>query len=232
MNNTKNKIPPRVPEGESIVEEPEFTMEELNQAFKKRMKEYQHFVDFIIDDLKIKENSKILEIGPGPAWISILLVKKKPSIKLIGLEISEDMISIARQNIKNEGVEDRIEFIKGDAKNMVDIKNNSFDAVITHDSLHHWEDPIAVFNEISRVLKKDGIFYISDGRRDLGIGAKIIFQIAKLIVPKNIRYYWKTSIMAGYTPEELEEILNKSNLQDLYQINTDIFDLSVHNKIL
>ncbi|MBN1214953.1 MAG: class I SAM-dependent methyltransferase [Candidatus Lokiarchaeota archaeon] len=229
MSKTKN-IPPRVPEGEALVEEPDFTIEELNQAFKKRIKEYTRFVDYIINDLKIKDNSKVLEIGPGPAWISIVFVKKKPLINLIGLEISDDMIQLAKENIKNEAVEKHIEIIKGDAKNMKKFEDNCFDVVITHDSLHHWEDPIMVFNEIERVLKNDGIFCIADGRRDLGLGAKLIFQIAKFVVPKNIRYYWKTSIMAGYTHKEITEILDQSNLKNKYLVKTDLFDLIIHNK--
>ena len=95
----KKIIAPRIPEGEAIVDEDDLSMEQINEEFKKRMKEYKNFVRFIIEDLKLKDNSKVLEIGPGPAWISIILVREKPTISLTGLEISEDMIRLAKQNI-------------------------------------------------------------------------------------------------------------------------------------
>ncbi|MFW9988440.1 MAG: class I SAM-dependent methyltransferase [Candidatus Odinarchaeota archaeon] len=230
MSTIRKKIQPRIPEGESIDDEPEMTIEVLNEEFKKRMREYRNFVDFILNDLKLKNYSKVLEIGPGPAWISIILVKKNPTIHLTGLEVSRDMIRIAKQNIKDENLDANLKFIKGNAKDMSMLENNSFDAVISHDSLHHWEDPIAVFNEISRVLKDNGVLCIGDGRRDIGLGAKIIFQIAKLFISKKISYYWKTSIMAGYTASELKELLNQTDLKGKYNIKTELFDITVYNK--
>jgi len=231
MNKIKDrKVHPRVPEGEEIEDQEEMTMEQLNSEFKKRMNEYKRFANFILKDLNLKNNSKVLEIGPGPAWISILLVKGNPSISLTGIEISKDMIRVGKQNVKDENVEENIIFKNGNAKNLSMFDSNSFDAVICHDSLHHWEEPLEIFNEIARVLKKDGILCIGDGRRDLGLGAKIIFTIARLFVSKKIHYYWKTSIMASYTPSELVKMLNQTNLKGRYEIIADLFDIIIHNK--
>ena len=224
------KIPPRVPEGESIEDHEEMSMEELNKEFKKRMREYKHFAEFILDDLNLKDYSRVLEIGPGPAWISIIIVKKNPTIQLTGLEISKDMIRVANQNVKDEKVEDNIKFVNGNAKNMSMFEDQFFDAVITHDSLHHWEEPLQIFNEIARVLKNDGVLCIGDGRRDIGIGAKIIFNLAKLFISKQISYYWKTSIIAGYTPSEVRDMLDQTDLKGRYEIKADLFDIVIHNK--
>jgi len=224
------KVPSRVPEGEGIEDHEEMSMEELNREFKKRMREYKHFVDFIVKDLNLQDHSKVLEIGPGPAWISIIMIKQNPTVHLTGLEISKDMIRVAKQNIKEANVEKNITFVNGNAKDMSMFNNNSFDAVISHDSLHHWEEPLQILNEIARVLKDDGILCIGDGRRDIGIGAKIIFNLAKLFIPKQMSYYWKTSIMAGYTPIEVTKMLDQTNLKEKYALKTDLFDLIIINK--
>ena len=224
------KIPPRVPEGESIEDHEEMSMEELNKEFKKRMREYKHFAEFILDDLNLKDYSRVLEIGPGPAWISIIIVKKNHTIQLTGLEISKDMIRVANQNVKDEKVEDNIKFFNGNAKNMTMFEDQFFDAVIAHDSLHHWEEPLQIFNEIARVLKNDGVLCIGDGRRDISIGAKIIFNLAKLFISKQISYYWKTSIIAGYTPSEVRDMLDQTDLKGRYEIKADLFDIVIHNK--
>ena len=110
-------------------------------------------------------------------------------------------------------------------------EDQSFDAVISHDSLHHWEKPLQVFNEIARVIKPNGILCIGDGRRDLGLGAKIIFKLAKLFISKQISYYWGTSIMAGYTPIEVNDMLDKTDLKGKYEIKADLFDIVIHNKL-
>jgi ubiquinone/menaquinone biosynthesis C-methylase UbiE len=231
MSQTKSKkINPRIPEGEAILDQPELSMEQLNEEFKRRMREYRHFVKFILDELKVKSFSKVLELGPGPGWISILMVKENPTLNVAGLEISEDMIRIANKNVDEEAVQNNIMFIHGDAKDMNQISNHSYDVVISHDSLHHWDNPSSVFNEIIRVLKSNGIFCIKDGRRNIGFRAKLIFNIIKLFIPKIMSYYWKTSIMASYTPQEIQEILDKTALKDKYDIKLDLFDIIIHNK--
>ncbi len=225
------KIPPRVPEGEAIIDMPELSMEELNEEFKKRMREYRNFVKFILYKLNVKDNSKVLEIGPGPAWITIIMAQENSTLKITGLEISEDMIRVANKNIEAEGVKDQIEFIQGSAEDMHQFDVNSFDVIITHDSLHHWDEPEKIFNEIARVLKPNGIFCIGDGRRDIGLGARLIYNVMKLRLPKEISYYWKTSINAGYTPEEISEILDKTDLKNKYKVIPDLFEILIINKL-
>ena len=95
------KIVPRIPEGEAILDQPELTMEELSESFKKRMWEYRQFVKFLIKDLSIKDYSKVLEIGPGPGWITILLAQANPTLKITGLEISEDIARKVLEHIKS-----------------------------------------------------------------------------------------------------------------------------------
>ena len=145
MSKSKTKIlPPRVPEGEAIKDMEELSMENLNKEFKKRMWEYRGFAKFILYDLNLEDHSKVLEIGPGPAWISIIIVKENPTIYVTGIEISNDMIRIAKKNVKEEKVEQNFKFIQGNAKDMSIFDDNSFNGVITHDSLHHWEEPIKI----------------------------------------------------------------------------------------
>ena len=105
--------------------------------------------------------------------------------------------------------------------------DKSFDVVFGNGTLHHWENPIKVFNEISRVLKSDGVFCISDGRRDIGLGAKVIFHIVKGFIPKFMRIGWKTSINAGYTPKELTQLLNQSNLENKYELKSHLFKTAI-----
>jgi len=41
-------------------------------------------------------------------------------------------------------------------------EDNSFDAVISHDSFPHWEEPLQILNEIARVLKDTSVLCIGD----------------------------------------------------------------------
>ena len=94
---------------------------------------------------------RILEIGPGPAYLSIEL-SKIGRFQIIGLDISETMIDIAERNVKKAGIKN-ISFKLGDAADMP-FGDEMFDFVVSNALLHHWREPVKVFNEIHRVLKK------------------------------------------------------------------------------
>ena len=92
-----------------------------------------------------------LEIGPGPGYLGIDWLKKTSNTFLKGLDISADMLEVATKNAKEFGVDQRVEYFLGDAKQMR-FEDNMFDVVFTNGSLHEWSDPKSVLNEIYRVL--------------------------------------------------------------------------------
>ena len=76
------------------------------------------------------------------------------------------MIAIAQRNAGEYGLADRVEYVKGDARNMP-FEDAYFDAVFSNGSLHEWAHPEDILNEIARVLKPGGRYCISDLRRDM-----------------------------------------------------------------
>jgi ubiquinone/menaquinone biosynthesis C-methylase UbiE len=151
-----------------------------------------------------------LEIGPGPGYLGLDWLKKTEETRLKGLEISEAMISIAQSNSAEYGFLDRVEYVKGDAQRMP-FEDNYFDAVFSNGSLHEWVHPEDILNEIARVLKPKGKYYISDLRRDINILAKRFLWL--MCQPKNMRPGLITSINAAYLPTEIETMLPKTRLQ-------------------
>ena len=114
--------------------------------------EYRKLNAFVMAELRLNPRGRILEIGPGPGWIGIWLAKQLPGSEIVGFELSPDMIRIAEQNRADEGVEN-VRFVQGDAADLSRFEAASFDAVVSNGSLHHWLDPVVVFDEVARVLK-------------------------------------------------------------------------------
>lgn len=132
-------IKPRIPEGGAIEDNSEMTMEQYSEIMKKQLgREYIRFADNVISKVNPAVNSTVLEIGPGPGWAGINLLKKRKDLKLAGLDASPDMIRVASENAVREGFPD-IEYIHGSGENMSRIKDGQYDLVISRDSLHHWE---------------------------------------------------------------------------------------------
>lgn len=157
------------------------------------------------------DKGSALEIGPGPGYLGLEWLKGTKDTVLNAIEISPDMIKMAETNAKKYGLENRVKYVKSDAQQMP-FGNNMFDAVFTNGSLHEWSQPLEIFNEIHRVLKPQGKYFISDLRRDM---SKLIKWFLWLMTkPGEIRPWLLSSINASYTVDEMQSIISQSNLKD------------------
>jgi ubiquinone/menaquinone biosynthesis C-methylase UbiE len=120
------------------------------------------------------------------------------------------MIALAQRNSAEYGFLNRIEYVKGDAQRMP-FEDNYFDAIFSNGSLHEWAHPEDILNEIARVLKPRGKYYISDLRRDMNIIAKGFLWL--MCQPKKMRPGLITSINAAYLTTEIETMLAKTRLK-------------------
>jgi ubiquinone/menaquinone biosynthesis C-methylase UbiE len=162
-----------------------------------------------------------LEIGPGPGYVGLEWLRHTESTTLTGCEISPAMLRLSITNAADYGLTGRTRYVESNGMCMP-FENCAFDAVFSSGSLHEWENPIQVFDEIYRVLKPGGLFCITDMRRDVSpILARLIYVSVK---PKEIRPGFITSLNASYTPKELEEILRQSLWKNA-SVQKDFFGL-------
>ncbi len=155
------------------------------------------------------DSGTALEISPGPGYLGLDWLSKTEGTKLVGLDISEEMLKRSRANAISEDLEDRAEYVHGDACSMP-FEDESFDAVFANGGLHEWGDPIAVFDEIARVLKPAGRYCITDLRRD---ASRLLVGTMRLFIRgKAMRDGLLSSVHAAYTPEEAAELAARSNL--------------------
>lgn len=150
------------------------------------------------------QSGKILEVGPGPGYVSVETARLLPGVKVVGLDVSETMIEIATRNADEYGVSEQVEFRQGDASRMP-FEESTFDFVISGGSLHHWKEPTQVFREIHRVLRPGGRALIDDLRRDASKE-----NVRKWVVCHDSRFMrWgaRHSFSEAYTAREVEDIL-------------------------
>lgn len=108
----------------------------------------------------------IIDVGTGPGRLPIEIAKQVENAKVFGIDLSQDMIKIAKRNADREGVGDRVKFKVGSAYD-TGFENNSIDLVVSTETMHHLSKPLNAFNEMYKILKRGGEVWLFDGRKDV-----------------------------------------------------------------
>lgn len=192
---------------------------EYGAETKKFPVEFQGTLQYLASQFDSTQPAEVLEIGPGPGWMAILLAKSHPAVRITGIDVSHAFVELANSNARNEGVADRVKFCVGDAATMSEFCDQSFDVVMSHQSLHYWNPPEQVLDQIARVLKSTGIFCISDDRRDMNWRGKLQVLLGRCSLSRRIGSSWLRSVRGCLTSEEAAAALAKSQLRDRGQIS-------------
>ncbi len=127
---------------------------------RKDLGEFERLAQKLAKDLP--GNARVLEIAPGPGYLSVALAKLGP-FKIAGLDISQSFVQMASQYARREGVVAR--FIHGSASD-IPLEDGLFDLIVCRAAFKNFSEPLKALNEMHRVLKPGGKAIIIDLRKD------------------------------------------------------------------
>ena len=107
----------------------------------------------ILELSEVKNGAKILDIGTGTGILISYLLEKSPS-KLVGVDVSEKMIEVARKKYKDKNVK----FIVSD---IMDFNEDKYDYIFIYSAYPHFKDKEKLFEHLSKLLNNDGKIVIA-----------------------------------------------------------------------
>jgi ubiquinone/menaquinone biosynthesis C-methylase UbiE len=119
---------------------------------------YQAIHKRLLTKVELSPHANILDLGCGTGRLLDRLATHFPEITATGLDLSPQMLRVARQNNRHRP---RLIYLEGNAENLP-FAEEQFDAVFNTISFLHYPQPDEVLKEVARVLSPGGKFYLVD----------------------------------------------------------------------
>ena len=154
----------------------------------------------VIELLDLRVGTTLCELGCGSGWLCRLIARQGAAV--VGYDISPGMISIAREQAEQEGLEIRFEVADME---MLE-PDQVFDACLIYDALHHSSRPDLVFATARRALRPGGRLLLSEPNwmhRFGGRNAAARYGVTE----------------TGYTPHRLKRLLRDAGFDRVERLH-------------
>ena len=146
---------------------------------------------------------KILDVATGTADFAIAATKMK-EVQIIGIDISEKMLEIGKNKIKQKGLENLIKLQLADSENLP-FESGSFDGITAGFGVRNFENLQLGLSEMCRVLKEGGIAVILEPSKPKAFPVKQIYSAYfHYILPFLGRLISKDNRAYNYLPESVD----------------------------
>lgn len=168
-----------------------------------------------IQQLAPYQPQTILDIATGTGDFAILAAEMLHPSRLIGADISEGMMNIGREKVKEQGLQDIISFEKEDCT-ALSYSDDSFDAVTAAFGIRNFADLDQGLKEMCRVLKKGGHLSIVELTSPVSFPMRQLFHIyAHTVLPIYGRLISKDPSAYSYLTKTIEAFPQSEQMVDI-----------------
>ncbi len=177
-----------------------------------------------VDALGKHQPQQILDIATGTGDFALLLAKRLKPQHIVGADISEGMMAVGREKVKEEGLQNVISFQYEDCMQL-SFPDGSFDAVTSSYGVRNFQNLDKGLQEMQRVLRPGGHLLIVELTPPPSFPMKQLFWLyahvvmpllGRLISHDDSAYtYLPASMEAFPQPEQMEGILRKAGFAEV-----------------
>ncbi len=156
-----------------------------------------------------------LDLGCGPADITVRFARAYPRCRVQGVDGAEAMLVHGRERIAREGLGGRIQLVQGYLPRAV-LPRSRYEALISNSLLHHLAEPVVLWNAIKRHAMPGAPIFVMDLLRPADRNAALaLVEEYAANEPTVLRHDFYHSLLAAYTIEEVVRQLALANLLEL-----------------
>jgi len=156
----------------------------------------------------------VLDLGCGPADVTIRFAKANPGWRFHGVDGSPAMLKCGRAALKRRPVlARRIRLIKGFIPSLA-LPRKTYDVILSSSLLHHLPDPQALWNVIRRHSRAGTLVFVADLLRpdSRARGRSLVSRYARG-APEVLRHDFFNSLLAAFTLREVREQVDQAGLR-------------------
>jgi ubiquinone/menaquinone biosynthesis C-methylase UbiE len=200
------------------VPEPEL-MNDAAQAQAYALADFSEPHDFFVAQFRARfprhAPRRVLDLGCGPADVSLRFARAHPRCTLLGIDGAEAMLRHGRAAVAGAGLAGRISLVRGylpEARPPA----RAFDTVISNSLLHHLRDPHALWSTLAHAAAPGAAVYVMDLMRPASRAAarSLVAAHAGGEPAVLVRDFYH-SLLAAYTPAEVRTQLVRAGLSRL-----------------
>ena len=149
---------------------------------------------------------KIMDVATGTGDLAIAMAKRVDRTQILGVDLSEEMLAVARKKIQKQGLEERIMLEKGDAENLAMVSSESLDAATVAFGVRNFENIERGLSEIYRTLRVGGLLVVLEFSMPKNRLIRWVYsQYAHRLLPRIGGMISKDKRAYTYLPDSVEE---------------------------
>lgn len=173
------------------------------------------FVQYFRSRFPDFDEGEVADLGCGAADVTVRFARAYPRANITGVDGAEAMLAFGRSRIEEAGLKQRISLVQCVLPSAA-LRSQRFDVVLSNSLLHHLDDPMVLWQTVSRIARPGAKIQIMDLLRpDTPSDAQRLVRLHARDAPAILRRDFYNSLRAAYTADEVSRQLAACELAPL-----------------